>query len=82
MDNTDGLVDLCEQTGLIIASVFERNHRRHQATRQASSLSTPEEQALKGLTGFKQNMKSLKLQLDYVLTRNFPRSDIRKSRAV
>ncbi|KAK6752126.1 hypothetical protein RB195_003505 [Necator americanus] len=31
-DNGDRLVDLCEQTGLIIASTFKRNHRRHQLT--------------------------------------------------
>ncbi|KAK6727905.1 hypothetical protein RB195_005521 [Necator americanus] len=28
-DNGDRLVDLCEQTGLIIASTFKRNRRRH-----------------------------------------------------
>ncbi|KAK6755002.1 hypothetical protein RB195_013771 [Necator americanus] len=31
-DNGDCLVDLCEQTGLIIASTFKRNHRHHQLT--------------------------------------------------
>ncbi|KAK6728395.1 hypothetical protein RB195_005814 [Necator americanus] len=31
-DNGDRLVDLCEQTGLIIASTFKRNYRRHQLT--------------------------------------------------
>ncbi|KAK6730590.1 hypothetical protein RB195_007197 [Necator americanus] len=48
-ENGDRLVDLCEQTGHIIASTFKRNHRR---------------------------------QLDYVLARNIPQSDIRKSGAV
>ncbi|KAK6727807.1 hypothetical protein RB195_005466 [Necator americanus] len=33
-DNGNRLVDLCEQTGLIIASTFKRNHRRHQLTWQ------------------------------------------------
>ncbi|KAK6765386.1 hypothetical protein RB195_025346 [Necator americanus] len=54
LDNGDRLVDLCEQTGLIIASTFKKNHRCHQLT----------------------------WQLDYVLARNIPQSDIRKSRAV
>ncbi|KAK6728213.1 hypothetical protein RB195_005702 [Necator americanus] len=45
-DNGDRLVDLCEQTGLIIASTFRRNHRRHQLTWQGSTLLTPEEQLL------------------------------------
>ncbi|KAK6748405.1 hypothetical protein RB195_001184 [Necator americanus] len=31
-DNGDRLVDLCEQTCLIIVSTFKRNHRRHQLT--------------------------------------------------
>ncbi|KAK6742353.1 hypothetical protein RB195_009928 [Necator americanus] len=31
-DNGDRLIDLCEQTGLIIASTFNRNHRCHQLT--------------------------------------------------
>ncbi|KAK6737021.1 hypothetical protein RB195_019611 [Necator americanus] len=74
-DNSDRLVDLCEQTGLIIASTFKRNHRRHQLTWQGSTLLTPEEQR-------KRKMRTLKLQLDYVLARNIPQSDIRKSRAV
>ena len=74
-DNGDRLVDLCEQTGLIIASTFKRNHRRHQLTWQGSTLLTPEEQR-------KRKMRTLKLQLDYVLARNIPQSDIRKSRAV
>ncbi|KAK6764167.1 hypothetical protein RB195_024476 [Necator americanus] len=74
-DNGDRLVDLCEQTGLIIASTFKRNHRRHQLTWQGSTLLTPEERR-------KWKMRTLKLQLDYVLTRNIPQSDIRKSRAV
>ncbi|KAK6728440.1 hypothetical protein RB195_005835 [Necator americanus] len=50
--NGDRLVDLCEQTGLIIASTFERNHRRHQRTWQGST--------------FLDEMKSLKPQLDSV----------------
>ncbi|KAK6733277.1 hypothetical protein RB195_017182 [Necator americanus] len=74
-DNGDRLVDFCEQTGLIIASTFKRNHRRHQLTWQGSTLLTPEEQR-------KRKMRTLKLQLDYVLTRNISQSDIRKSRAV
>ncbi|KAK6727328.1 hypothetical protein RB195_005179 [Necator americanus] len=74
-DNGDRLVDLCEQTGLIIAFTFKRNHRRHQLTWQGSTLLTPEEQR-------KRKMGTLKLQLDYVLARNIPQSDIRKSRAV
>ncbi|KAK6740816.1 hypothetical protein RB195_008967 [Necator americanus] len=74
-DNGDRLVDLCEQTGLIIASTFNRNHRRHQLTWQGSTLLTPEEQR-------RRKMRTLKLKLDYVLARNIPQSDIRKSRAV
>ncbi|KAK6732016.1 hypothetical protein RB195_016414 [Necator americanus] len=74
-NNGGRLVDLCEQTGLIIASTFNRNHRRHQLAWQAPTLLTPEEQR-------KRKMRTLKLQLDYVLTRNIPQSDIRKSRAV
>ncbi|KAK6742718.1 hypothetical protein RB195_010156 [Necator americanus] len=69
------VTDLCEQTGLIIASTFKRNHRRHQHTWQGSTLLTPEEQR-------KRKMRTLKLQFDYVLARNIPQSDIRKSRAV
>ncbi|KAK6757363.1 hypothetical protein RB195_015281 [Necator americanus] len=42
-DNGDRLVDLCEQTSLIIASTFKRNDRRHQLTWQGSTLLTPEE---------------------------------------
>ncbi|KAK6737138.1 hypothetical protein RB195_019684 [Necator americanus] len=74
-DNSDRLVDLCEPTGLITASTFKRNHRRHQLTWQGSTLLTPEEQR-------KRKMWTLKLQLDYTLTRNIPQSDMRKSRAV
>ncbi|KAK6762857.1 hypothetical protein RB195_023528 [Necator americanus] len=75
LDNDDRLVDFCEQTGLIIVSTFKRNHRRHQLTWQGSTVVTPEEQR-------KRKMRTLKLQFDYVLTRNIPQSDIRKSRAV
>ncbi|KAK6743866.1 hypothetical protein RB195_010892 [Necator americanus] len=64
----DRLVDLCEQTGLIIASTFKRNHRRHQLTLQGSTLLTPEEQR-------KRKMRTLKLQLDYALARNIPQTD-------
>ncbi|KAK6760666.1 hypothetical protein RB195_021936 [Necator americanus] len=71
-DNGDRLDDLYEKTGLIIASTFKRNHRRHQLTWQRSTLLKPEER----------KMKTLKLQLDYVLARNIPQLDIRKSRAV
>ncbi|KAK6734590.1 hypothetical protein RB195_018028 [Necator americanus] len=74
-DNDDRLVDLCEQTGLIIASTFKRSHRRHQLTWQASTLLTPEEQC-------KQKMRTLKLQFDHILARNMPQSDDRESRAV
>ncbi|KAK6761169.1 hypothetical protein RB195_022291 [Necator americanus] len=74
-DNGDRLVDLCEQTGLIIASTFKRNHRRHQLMWQGSTLLTPEEQR-------KRKMRTLKLHLDYVLARNISQSDIRKSGAV
>ncbi|KAK6727021.1 hypothetical protein RB195_004989 [Necator americanus] len=42
---------------------------------QGSTLLTPEEQR-------KQKMRTLKFQLDYVLARNIPQSDIRKSKAV
>ncbi|KAK6762635.1 hypothetical protein RB195_023381 [Necator americanus] len=73
--NADRLVDLCEQTGLIIAFTFKRTHRHHQFTWQGSTLLTPEEQR-------RRKMRTLKLQLDYVLARNIPQSDIRKSRAV
>ncbi|KAK6751951.1 hypothetical protein RB195_003395 [Necator americanus] len=73
-DNGDRVVDLCEQTGLTVASTFKRNHRRHQLMWQGSAVLTPEEQ---------RKRKTLKLQLDYVLARNIPQSsDIRKSRAV
>ncbi|KAK6750303.1 hypothetical protein RB195_002339 [Necator americanus] len=74
-DNGDRLVDLCEQTGLIFASTFKRNHRRHQLTWQGSTLLMPEEQR-------KRKMRTAKLQLDYILARNIPQSDNRKSRAV
>ncbi|KAK6757178.1 hypothetical protein RB195_015165 [Necator americanus] len=66
---------MCEQTGLIIASTFKRNHRRHQLTWQGSTLLMPEVQR-------KRKMKTLKFQLVYVLARNIPQSDIRKSRAI
>ncbi|KAK6748093.1 hypothetical protein RB195_000989 [Necator americanus] len=74
-DNGDRLVDLCKQRDLIITSTFKRNHRRHQLTWQVSTVLTSEEQR-------KRNMRTLKLQLDYVLARNIPQSDVRKSRAV
>ncbi|KAK6764199.1 hypothetical protein RB195_024497 [Necator americanus] len=74
-NNGDRLVDLCEQAGLIIASTFKRNHRRHQLTRQGSTILTPGERR-------KRKVRTLKLQLDYVLTKNIPQSDIRKSKAV
>ncbi|KAK6764380.1 hypothetical protein RB195_024634 [Necator americanus] len=69
-DNGGRLVNLCEQTGLTVSSTFKRNHRRHQLTWQGSTLLTPEEQR-------KRKMRTLKLQLDYVLARNIPQSDIR-----
>ncbi|KAK6763996.1 hypothetical protein RB195_024351 [Necator americanus] len=59
-DNGDCLVDICEQTGLIIASTCERNH---QLAWQGSTRSPREEQR-------KRKMRTFKLQLDYVLTRN------------
>ncbi|KAK6764067.1 hypothetical protein RB195_024409 [Necator americanus] len=68
-DNDDRLVDLCEQTGLIIASTFKRNHRRHQLTWKGSTFLTLEQQR-------KRKMKALKLQLDYVLARNVPQLDV------
>ncbi|KAK6762234.1 hypothetical protein RB195_023085 [Necator americanus] len=64
-DNGDRLIDLCEQTGLFIASTFKRNHRRHQLKWQGSTILTPEEQR-------KRKKRTLKLQLDYVLARNIP----------
>ncbi|KAK6762264.1 hypothetical protein RB195_023107 [Necator americanus] len=51
-DNGDRLVDLCEQTGLIIASMFERNHRRHQLTWQGSTFLTPEKQRKRKILNF------------------------------
>ncbi|KAK6746495.1 hypothetical protein RB195_000018 [Necator americanus] len=74
-DNSDRQVDLSEQATLIIVSTFKRNHRRHQPTCLGLTLLTPKEQ-------LKRKMRTLKLQLDYVLARNIPQSDIRKSRAV
>ncbi|KAK6748844.1 hypothetical protein RB195_001458 [Necator americanus] len=53
----------------------KRNHRRNQLTWQGSTLLTPEEQR-------KRKMRTLTFQLDYVLARNIPQSEIRKSRAV
>ncbi|KAK6742608.1 hypothetical protein RB195_010082 [Necator americanus] len=73
--NGDRLVDSCEQTGLIIASTFKRNHRRRQLTWQGSTLLTSEKLR-------KRKMGTLQLQLDYGLARNIPQSDVRKSRAV
>ncbi|KAK6762429.1 hypothetical protein RB195_023230 [Necator americanus] len=74
-DNGNRLIDLCEQTNLIIASSFKNNHRRHQLTWQGTTPLTPEQQR-------KRKMPTLKLQLDYVQTKNILLSDIRKSRAV
>ncbi|KAK6764524.1 hypothetical protein RB195_024736 [Necator americanus] len=74
-DNGDRLLDLSEQAGLIIASTFKSNHRRHQLTWQGTTPLTQEEQ-------HKRKMTTLKLLLDHVLTRNIPQSDIGKSRAV
>ncbi|KAK6761136.1 hypothetical protein RB195_022269 [Necator americanus] len=74
-DNGERLVDSCEQTDLIISFMFDRNHRRYHIMWQGSINLTPEEQR-------KRKIKTLKLQLDYVLARDIPRSDIRKSRAV
>ncbi|KAK6765678.1 hypothetical protein RB195_025533 [Necator americanus] len=42
--NGDHVVDFCEQTSLIIASTFKRNHRLHQLMRQGSFFLTPEGQ--------------------------------------
>ncbi|KAK6731212.1 hypothetical protein RB195_007586 [Necator americanus] len=69
------LIDLCEQTNLIITSTLKRNHLRRQLTWQGATPLTPEEQR-------KRKMPNLKLQFDYVLARNILHSDIRKSRAV
>ncbi|KAK6763203.1 hypothetical protein RB195_023786 [Necator americanus] len=74
-DNGNRLIHLCEQTNLIIASTFKGNHRRHQLTLQETTILTPEEQR-------KRKMPTLKLQLDYDLTKNIPLSNIRKSRVV
>ncbi|KAK6761829.1 hypothetical protein RB195_022787 [Necator americanus] len=74
-DNDDRLVNLCEQTGHIITSTFKKNHRRHQLVWHGSTFFTPEEQR-------KRKMRTLKLQLDYLLARNIPQPVIRKSRAV
>ncbi|KAK6755845.1 hypothetical protein RB195_014311 [Necator americanus] len=74
-DNGDRLVDLCEETGLIIGSTFKRNHRRQHHTWQGPTLLTPAEQR-------KRKMRTFKFQLDHVLAKNIPQSDIRKSRAV
>ncbi|KAK6764460.1 hypothetical protein RB195_024688 [Necator americanus] len=54
-------VDVCEQKDHIIASTFERSHRRHQLTWQASTFLTPEEQD-------ERKMGTLKHQVDYVQT--------------
>ncbi|KAK6764670.1 hypothetical protein RB195_024843 [Necator americanus] len=43
-DNCDPIVYLREQTSLIIAFTFKRNHRRHQLTWQGSTPLTPEEE--------------------------------------
>ncbi|KAK6763542.1 hypothetical protein RB195_024024 [Necator americanus] len=56
-------------------SLRQHDRRRQQLTWQGSTLLTPEEQR-------KRKMRTLKLQLDYVLARNIPQSDIRKSRTV
>ncbi|KAK6763781.1 hypothetical protein RB195_024203 [Necator americanus] len=74
-DNGDRLDDLWEHTGLIIVSTPKKNHRRHQLTWQGSTFLTPEEQQ-------KRKMRTLKLQLHYVLTKNIAQSDIRKSRVI
>ncbi|KAK6761755.1 hypothetical protein RB195_022727 [Necator americanus] len=55
--------------------MFKRNYRRHQLTPQGSTLLPSEEQR-------KRKMRTLKLQLDYLLARNIPQPIIRKSRAV
>ncbi|KAK6732171.1 hypothetical protein RB195_016509 [Necator americanus] len=57
------VVHSCKKTNLIIASTFERNRRRHQFMWRRTTPFTPEEQR-------KRKTKTLKLQLDYVLTRN------------
>ncbi|KAK6750338.1 hypothetical protein RB195_002360 [Necator americanus] len=74
-DNSDRLLDLYEQTGLIIVPTFKRDHRRHHLTCQGATLLTPEEQRMR-------KMRTLKLQLDYVLARNIAQSNIRNSTAV
>ncbi|KAK6764665.1 hypothetical protein RB195_024839 [Necator americanus] len=52
-----------------------RRHRRHQHTWQGTTSLTPEGPR-------KRKIPALELQLDYVLTKNIPLSDIRRSRAV
>ncbi|KAK6735519.1 hypothetical protein RB195_018623 [Necator americanus] len=51
------------------------NEERYHLTWQVSTLLTPEEQR-------KRKIRTLKLHLDYVVTRNIPQSNIRKSGAV
>ncbi|KAK6764935.1 hypothetical protein RB195_025031 [Necator americanus] len=43
-DNGNCPINICEQTNLIIESMFKRNHRRHQLTWQGATLLAPEEQ--------------------------------------
>ncbi|KAK6761013.1 hypothetical protein RB195_022182 [Necator americanus] len=75
LDNGSRLVDLCEQTNLTTAFTSKGNYRRHQLTWQRTTTLALEEQR-------KRKMPTLKHQIDYVLTRNIPLSDIRKSTAV
>ncbi|KAK6765599.1 hypothetical protein RB195_025484 [Necator americanus] len=51
-DNGNGLIDLCEQTKLIIASTFKKNHRCHQLTRQRTTPPTPKKQRKRKMPGF------------------------------
>ncbi|KAK6725666.1 hypothetical protein RB195_004157 [Necator americanus] len=74
-DNGNRLMDLCEQANLTIASTLERNHRRYQLAWQGTTPLKSEEQQ-------KRKRPTLKLQFDFVLTKNIPLSDILISRAV
>ncbi|KAK6737358.1 hypothetical protein RB195_019826 [Necator americanus] len=75
LDYGDGLVNLCEQTGLSTASTFRRNHRLRQLTFQGPNLLMPEEYS-------RRKMRTLILNPDYIPARNIPQSDVRKSRAI
>ncbi|KAK6741249.1 hypothetical protein RB195_009230 [Necator americanus] len=68
-DNGNRPIGFCKKTNLIIASMSKRNHRHHRLTCQTTTPLTPEELR-------KRKIPTLMLQLDYVLTKNIPLSDI------